>query len=320
MSGASADGSPAADADLLVVGDGLAGLTAALFGARHGLRTILVGGGLPGGPLLSVTRIDDFPGFADGVAGYDLGPIVQEQAVAAGADVRAGEVVVLEQAPGGGWAVRLADGGVLRSGAVVVATGSAPRPLGVPGEERLQGRGVSHCASCDGPLHRGAVVGVVGAGDAGLQEALELAQHAREVIVVEREREPTAQATYRRRVEATASIRVLAEHVVEEIVGDATVEAVRVRSLASGLVSTVELSGLFPYIGTVPRTGFLAQLLPLAVDGRIPTDVRLRTALPGLFAAGDVRDGSAGQAVSVAGDGATAAVEAHRYLGGAPWS
>lgn len=312
-------GSGARDAELLVVGDGLAGLTAALFGARHGLRTVLVGGGLPGGPLLSVTRIDDFPGFADGVAGYDLGPIVQEQAVAAGADVRAGEVVALEQDAGGGWAARTADGGVLRSGAVVLATGSAPRPLGVPGEERLQGRGLSHCASCDGPLHRGAVVGVVGAGDAGLQEALELAGHAREVVVIEREPQPTAQAAYRRRVESVAAIRVLAGHVVEEILGDTAVEGVRVRSLASGSITSIGLSGLFAYVGTAPRTGLVAPLLPLAGDGRVPTDARLRTALPGLLAAGDVRVGSAAQAVAVAGDGATAAVEAHRYLAGAPW-
>lgn len=302
------------DAEILVAGDGLAGLTAALFAARHGRRTVLLGGGLPGGPLISVTRIDDFPGFPQGVPGYDLGPIVQEQALAAGADLCAGELAGLERAGDGAWLARTAEGGTLRVGAVIVATGSAPRALGVPGEERLAGHGLSHCASCDGPLHRGATVGVVGGGDAGLQEALELAGHAREVVVVERGPALTGQAAYRRAVAGSPGIRVLTRTTVEEVLGGERVEGVMLRDGASGKTYELALSGLFVYVGTAPRTGFLAGLLQLAADGRVPTDDRLRCALPGLFAAGDVRSGSVAQAVAAAGDGAAAAIAAHRYL------
>ena len=301
---------------MAVAGGGLAGLTAALFAARCGRSTVVLSS-VPGGPLLSVTRIEDFPGFPDGVAGYELVPLVQDQALAAGAVFEMAELEGLEPADNG-WS--LATGaGELRAGAVIVATGSTPRELGVPGEERLTGHGISHCASCDGPLYRDRVVGIVGGGDSALQGALELAEHVREVIVFHRGTAFSAQETYRQRVLESSRITVRYQTVVEEILGEETVAGVRAQDLATGGIADIELAGLFVYIGTVPRTELLRDLLPLDDRGRVPTDGRMRTELPGLLAAGDVRSESAAQAVAVAGDGATAALAAHGYLAGGSW-
>jgi thioredoxin reductase (NADPH) len=306
------------DTDVVVAGGGLAGLTAALFAVRYGRSTVVLTGGVPGGPLLSVARIDDFPGFPQGVAGYELCPLVQEQAAAAGAMFRMGELAGLEEADGG-WRLSCTDGELL-AGAVIVATGSMPRRLGVGGEERLTGRGVSHCASCDGPLHRGRVVGVVGGGDSALQEALELAGHVERVIVFHRGTSFSAQAAYQQRLRETPNITVRLCTAVEELLGEQALEAVRVRDLESGETESVPLAGLFPYVGTEARTSFLGGLLPLDGEGRIPTDTWMRTERPGLLAAGDVRADSAAQAVTVAGDGATAAISAHRYLEDGSWA
>jgi thioredoxin reductase (NADPH) len=209
--------------------------------------------------------------------------------------------------------------GAIKASAVILATGSSPRELGIPGESELVGRGVSHCASCDGPLHRERTVGVIGGGDSALQEALELAEHVGEVIIFHRGSSFTGQEAYQRRVLASPQIQLRFGTVIDEISGATAVEAVAARDVETGATERVELSAVFPCIGSVPRTSFLADTLRLDDEGRIPTDGSMRTSAPGLFAAGDVRSGSAAQAVAVAGDGATAAVAAHRYLLGLPW-
>src|SRR5205085_1814571 len=150
--------------------------------ARHGHSTVVLAG-QPGGALLSVTKIDDFPGFPEGVPGYDLCPLAQEQAMTAGASFRMAELETLEPTESGGWQAS-ADGATGTARAAIVATGSRPRSLGVPGEDRLTGHGISHCASCDGPLNRDRVVGVVGGGDSALQETLELAGYVKEVVLI----------------------------------------------------------------------------------------------------------------------------------------
>jgi thioredoxin reductase (NADPH) len=212
------------------------------------------------------------------------------------------------------WLVTTTDGERHRAGAVIVASGSRPRALGVPGEDRLTGRGVSHCASCDGPLFRGQTVGVAGGGDSALLEALILAEHVGKVLIFHRGGAFAAQQTYRRRVEDERKIEVSFRTEVREILGESEVTGVRVHDLASGTERTVELSGLFIYVGLVPNSSFLEGIVMLDEDGRIPTDIWMRTELPGLFAAGDVRRDSASQAITAAGDGATAAIAADRYL------
>src|SRR5688572_28836750 len=302
--------------DILVVGGGLAALTAGLFAARAGRSTLVLEPAVPGGHLVNVTKIEDFPGFPDGVSGYELGPNTQMQAMNHGAEFAMAEVQALARDgddPSGDWLVTTTDG-EHRAGAVIVASGSHARALGVPGEERLAGRGISHCASCDGPIYRGQTVGVAGGGDSALQEALTLAEHVGKVLVFHRGEAFAAQQTYQQRVEDERKIEVCYQTEVREILGETEVTGVRVHDLASGTERTVELSCLFIYVGLAPNSGFLDGLLQLDEAGRVPTDIWMRTALPGLFAAGDVRRDSASQAITAAGDGATAAIAADRYL------
>jgi thioredoxin reductase (NADPH) len=300
--------------DTIVLGGGVAGLTAGLFAARHGCATLVLVPEMPGGQLATIDRVEDFPGFVDGIAGYELGPALQEQAANAGAEFQMAEAQRLEQIAEG-WRISTGDDEV-EAKTVIVATGSHPRELGVPGEARLRGRGVSHCASCDGPLLRGKVATVVGAGDSGLQEALTLAEFAAEILVVDRTDRSAAQAVFQRRVAEHPAITLHPNTVVEEILGEDLVTAVRLRATLTGEVTNQETAAVFVYLGHEPNTAFLRGVLPLDEAGRISTDIWMRTALPGLFAAGDVRADSAAQAITAAGDGATAAIAAHQFIRG----
>jgi thioredoxin reductase (NADPH) len=301
-----------ADYDIIIVGSGLAGLTAGLFAARRGLSTLVLESNIPGGHLISIEKIEDFPGFPDGIAGYDLCPTVQLQAANHGAQFQRAEVLSLE-AQDRIWSLGT-DEERHRAKAVIVATGSSLKDLGVPGEAKLMGRGVSHCASCDGPLYNGQTVGVVGGGDSALQEALTLTNYAEQVIVFQHAADFSAQQWYRQRALSAAKISARYQTVVEEILGDDVVSGVRVRDLVSGESSKVDLAGLFVYVGLKPNTEFLKNLLRLSDTGHVPTDGWMRTERPGLFAAGDIRQDSAAQAITSSGDGATAAIAAHRYI------
>jgi thioredoxin reductase (NADPH) len=298
--------------DVVIIGSGLAGLTAGLFSARHGLSTLVLESNIPGGHLISIEKIEDFPGFPDGVSGYELCPNLQRQASDYGAEFQRAEVLRLE-AQKNIWSV-VTEEETHRAKAVIVATGSTLKHLGVPGEEKLMGRGVSHCASCDGPLYNGQTVGVVGGGDSALQEALTLTNYAERVLLFRNGEDFSAQHTYLQRVLDNSKIAPRYRTVIEEILGDEVVTGVRVRNLEMNESSEVSLSGLFVYIGMKPNTELLKNVLPLSDSGHVPTDVWMQTELPGLYAAGDIRQDSARQAITSAGDGATAAIAAYRYI------
>jgi thioredoxin reductase (NADPH) len=302
--------------EIVVVGGGLAGLVAGLFAARQGRATLVLEATVPGGHLVNVHQIEDYPGFPEGVAGYELCPLVQEQAAKFGATFQLAEVTALEPA-NGGWRVVTSDG-AYQARVVVVASGSLPRALGVPGAERLLGRGVSHCASCDGPLFGGQTVGVVGGGDSAVQEALALTEYAARVVILHRGAVLTAQQTYQQRALAHPAVEVRYGVTVAEVLGEETVGGGRLPA-AAGAETTLELAGLFVYVGLAPNTGFLEPLGVLEPAGRVPTDACMRTPRPGLLAAGDIRTDSAAQAITAAGDGATAALAAHRYLADGAW-
>jgi thioredoxin reductase (NADPH) len=304
--------------DVVVAGGGIGGLTAALHAARTGRSTLVLGGRAPGGLLLSIEQIDGVPGFPEGVPGYDLLPTLQEQASDMGAEVRIAELSNIEPADDG-WRLQ-SDDGEVHTRAVILATGARLRSLGVEGEERLQGRGVSQCASCDAPLMRDRVVGVVGGGDSALQEALALAESVAEVIVIHRGDALTAQATYRDRALEHPKITVRYGTAVEEIRGEDTVTGVRIRDAAAGDTADLELGGVFIYVGLQPNTEPLADLLELDEGERIRTDPEMRTQLPGVLAAGILRRGSLGQAAISAGEGAAAAKAADRYLTDGSWA
>jgi thioredoxin reductase (NADPH) len=303
--------------ELVIIGGGVAGLTAGLTSARAGRKTKVLTGAALGGHLVSIERIDGYPGFPDGVPGYDLCPIIQEQAVGAGAEFAATEATGL-RADDGRWRVSTGEGDVWAR-AVVIATGTTLKTLGIPGEEQLRGKGVSHCASCDAPLLRGRVVGVVGGGDSALQEALTLAQHAARVIIMHRGTAFSAQPDYIQRVQENPKIEVRLGTIVAEAIGNGGLKSVRTRTVSDGNAGDLELAGLFVYVGLVPATTLLDGVLALDASGRIPVDGEMRSSLPGLFAAGTVRSGSAGRAGAAAGDGATAAVAADRYVRDGTW-
>jgi thioredoxin reductase (NADPH) len=301
-----------AEFDVIVIGSGLGGLTAGLFAARRGLSTLVLESNIPGGHLISIEKIEDFPGFPDGVPGYDLCPTVQQQAANEGAELARGQVVRLET-DDRVWSV-VTDEEQHCAKAVIVATGSRLKELGVPGESRLMGRGVSHCASCDGPLYKGQVVAVVGGGDSALQEALALSSYAESVLVFHRGESFSGQHSYLQKVLSEPKITPRYRSAVDEILGDDGVSAVRVRNLTTDEVSEIALAGLFIYVGLSPNTAFLKNIVKLNDTGHVPTDGSMKTARDGLYAVGDIRQDSAAQAIASAGDGATAAVAAYRYI------
>jgi thioredoxin reductase (NADPH) len=305
------------DYDVAVIGGGLAGLTAALTSARRGRRTVVLTGAMLGGQLVSIDKIEGVPGFPDGVAGYDLCPMAQEQADAAGAEFLVASCDSLA-ADGRRW--RLTSvGRVINARAVVVATGTALAKIGVPGEERLFGKGVSECASCDAPLLRNKVAVVVGGGDSGMQEALTLADHVARVVIVERRGALTGQASYRDRIHAHAKVEVRFGATVTEIGGGEAVSHVCLKAVDTGAESDLASAAVFSCTGLVPSTALVRGLAPLDATGRVAVDAAMRTPAPGLCAAGNVRQGSPHRAVAAMGDGATAAAAIDRYLATGEW-
>jgi thioredoxin reductase (NADPH) len=294
--------------DIVVAGGGIAGLSAALAAARLGRSTLVLAGDVLGGNLLSIEKVEGYPGFPEGVPGYELVPSAQAMAAEAGAEF---EMLPLARVEGESPHLRLFTSESEYEGkTLLVATGASPKKLGVPGEEKLLGKGVSHCASCDGPLLRDAVVVVVGAGDSAMQESLTLATYVRRVVLLCRGSALGGQATYRTRVQQSEKIEVRCGTQVAEIEGGETVSGVR---LVSG--ERLDASAVFTYIGLQPNTTFLQGSMAVDAVGRIRTDARLATARRGIFAAGLARAGSPGRAIASAGEGAEAAAAAHDLLG-----
>jgi thioredoxin reductase (NADPH) len=307
----------ATQCDLVIAGGGIAGLTAAVTAVRLGRKTLVLTGDVPGGQLMSVEKIEGYPGFPEGIPGYDLCPMLQDQATAAGAEFMMTGLDRLD-AQDGQWRVTTGEGDILAR-AVIVATGSSLKKLDVPGEERLGGNGVSQCASCDAPLFRDRIVAVVGGGDSAMQEALTLAAFASKVIILHRGHALTGQTCYRDRVTAHQKIDIRFDTAVTEILGEAKVTSLHTRQLRDGAVADLEVAAIFAYIGLQPNTAALQDRLSLDRAGKIPTDDWMRSELIGVCAAGNVTSQSPCRAVSAAGDGASAAVTLDRYLTDGSW-
>ncbi len=303
--------------DAVIVGGGIAGLSAAIHAGRSGLRCLLIERMMPGGQIFNATYIENMPGIVDPVSGVELSERLQDQAVQAGVEIALSEVTGLE-ADGPHWLVHQYDGDV-RSRTVIIAAGSSFKKLGLDREDELYGSGVSNCASCDGPLFSDQVVGVVGGGDSALDEALALTEFASQVILFHRDADLGGQAVLQQRVQADPKVELRPNTEVTALLGDNLLEGVTTLHIGSGESSQFDLSGLFIFVGLEPNTDFLDGVVPLDAAGHVKTDIWMRTPTKGIFAVGDIRQHSAALLASSAGDGATAAVAAKHYIDTGHW-
>ncbi|TEU04066.1 MAG: thioredoxin-disulfide reductase [Dehalococcoidia bacterium] len=298
--------------EVIIVGGGPAGLTAGLYASRARLRTLLIEKGIFGGQIANAAHVENYPGFPDGISGLELGELMHRQAKEYGLETVAAEVYGIALAMGG-TVIETTEGDYLAN-AVIIATGAEFNRLGVPGEERLSGKGVSYCATCDGPFFKDRVVAVVGGGDSAVEEGILLTRFASEVILIHRRDQLRASRLLQERAFANKKMAFLWDTVVEEILGNERVTGLRVRNVKTGSTSTIEASAAFIYVGQRPNTDCIGKLLSLDEEGRIPTDGRMETEIKGIFAAGDIRKNSSRQAITAAGDGATAAISAEKFL------
>ncbi len=299
--------------EVIIIGAGPAGLAAAIYMGRARRRTLLLERRMPGGQILLTDKVENYPGFPDGVAPFDLMGAFERQAVSFGAAVVSDEACGLAPAPGGGWHVQGGHEGY-DARAVIIASGSDYRKLGVPGEDRLTGRGVSYCATCDGPFFVDREVAVVGGGDNALKEASFLARFARKVTIVHRRDRFRGERIYQERILAEPKIEVLWNTVVEEIAGDERLDALALRGTRDGAARRLEVAGLFISVGTAPASGFAAGVLDLNAWGQVKVGRDMAASRPGVFAAGDVSDACPKQVATAVGTGVHAALSVEDYL------
>jgi thioredoxin reductase (NADPH) len=299
--------------EALIVGGGPAGLTAGLYLMRAGITTLLCEKVLPGGAPLNTERIENYPGFPEGISGRELMDRFAAQAKAFGLPIREfGEVTGIKQAENR-FIVSLNDGEITADG-LIIASGSEPVKLGIPGESELAGRGISYCATCDGMFFKGLDVAVIGGGDSALEEALSLAHIVKKVYVVHRRDSLRAQKILQERAFSNPRMEFVWNARPVEVTGTREVEGLVVEDVATGKRSTIPVSGVFFYVGYKPNTTFLADFVDRDQTGYIVTDERCATRTPGLYAAGDVRKKTLRQISTAVGDGAVAAVSLERYI------
>ena len=298
--------------DLLIVGGGPAGLTAGMYATRGGLRTVLIEKLAPGGQAASTFMIENYPGFPEGIPGPALSQAMENQAKRFGLEIINGEIEQLISR-GRLWEV-IQEGKKFIGQAVIVATGVNPVKLGIPGEEELTGRGVSYCATCDGPFFRGQEIGVVGGGDSAVDEALYLTRFANQVYLIHRRNALRAEKIIQERAFRNEKIKILWDTVVTKVLGETGVEGMELRNVKTREMRTLKVSGVFFYVGLKPNAEFLRGIVKMDEQGYVITDDHMATSAPGIFAAGDVRQKLLRQVTTAVGDGATAAFAAERYI------
>jgi len=298
--------------EVAIVGGGPAGLTAALYTARNGRKTVIIERSMPGGQAAMTDLIENFPGFPEGVSGPELMMKFYEQASQFGAEMITEDVVSADLR--NEVKVIKTTSRTIEAKTVIIASGAQAKALGVEGEEKFLGRGVSYCATCDGAFFKDKKVAVVGGGDSAIEEAVFLTKFAAEVNVIHRRDELKAAKILQERALDNSKIKFIYNTVVEEIKGDKGVEKMLLKNLKSGESKEAVMDGVFVFIGTVPNTNWL-EGVDLNAGGYIQTDDFLKTNLSGVFAAGDVREKFLRQVSTAVGDGATAAMSAERYLG-----
>jgi thioredoxin reductase (NADPH) len=297
---------------VIIIGGGPAGLSAGLYTSRARLSSLLIERGMVGGQIADAELVENYPGFAEGVSGSELGQLMHQQATKYGLNTVIAEATGIELK--GDRRVVKTTKGNFTTKAVIIASGSERLKLGIPGEEKLIGKGVSYCATCDAPFFKEKPVAVVGGGDAAITEALHLVKFASCVTVIHRRDRLRATHILEERARAEPKIEFLWNSVVEGIEGDDVVKQLSLHQVITGEKSTLDVAGVFISIGLKPNTDYLRGVLPLDKAGYIITNAKMETKIPGIFAAGDIRQNSARQAITAAGDGTTAAIFAEKFL------
>ncbi|MEE9325276.1 MAG: thioredoxin-disulfide reductase [Dehalococcoidia bacterium] len=304
--------------DVVIIGGGPAGLAAGLYAARARLRTLLIDKGMIGGQIALTDRVENYSGFPGGISGTDLSMAMHEQATKFGMETLYSAVEAIE-VDGRYRVVKTTDEGEFRAKTVIITSGSEHKKLGVPGEKEFAARGVSYCAVCDGAFFKDKVVAVVGGGDAAIDEGLFLTKFASKVIVIHRRDQLRAFKILQERAFANPKMEFIWDTVVESITGNGEVEALSLINVKTEERSNLKVGGVFIYIGLQPNTDFTNGLLTLDSGRHILVNDKMETGVPGILAAGDIRQQSARQVVSAAGDGATAAITAEKYISENKW-
>jgi thioredoxin reductase (NADPH) len=298
--------------DIVIIGGGPAGLAAGLYAARGMHRTVLLERGVVGGQISTTDVVENYPGFQS-INGFDLAETMLKQSESHGMETEYVETTGIEKA-GDKWLVKTNGDDTFLAKAVIVTAGAEYNKLGIPGEERLTGKGVSYCATCDAAFFKGMDVAVVGGGDAAMDEGLFTTRYADKVSVIHRRDELRASAILQKRAFANPKMDFVWNTVVDEVVGEDQVTHVVLRDVVTGKTREMPLSALFIFIGQHPNSGFLEGLVEMDPGKHVIVDEWMRTKEPGLFAAGDIRQNSARQVASSVGDGVTAAIAADHYI------
>jgi len=304
--------------DTVIIGSGPAGLTAAIYNLRAGLKTVVITGKQPGGQLTITTKVDNFPGFANGVMGVKLMMEMQEQVKNLGGEIKTGEVIKVQKVDRKGFEVELSDGEKMEGQAVIVATGARSKWLELEGGKKLIGKGVSGCATCDGMFFKDKLVAVVGGGDTAVQDAMFLTKFAKKVYLIHRRDELRAGPAEQKRVMANSKVEIWWDSEVKGVEGEEKLEKIKVVNNKTGKEKMVEIDGLFMAIGGRPATGFLKGLVEVEETGHVVTGKNKSypsmTSVEGILAAGDCVDKVYRQAITAAGDGCRAGMDAERWL------
>ena len=301
--------------EVIIIGSGPAGYTAAIYAARAGLKPLMIASSVePGGELMKTTEVENFPGFPDGLMGPDLMTKFQEQAERFGTEVLLQDVVEVDL-KANPKIVKCGNGDVFEAKSVILATGAAYRELGLPNEKKLSGHGVSWCATCDGFFFREKTIAVVGGGDSAMEEANFLTRFAEKVYVIHRRNELKASKIMQDRAKANPKIEFVWNKGVEELLGEEKLTGVKLKDTVTGEISQMDLDGLFIAIGNDPRVWLVENQLELTSDKFIKVEGRSsKTSIEGVFACGDVIDPTYRQAITAAGSGCVAALDAEHYL------
>lgn len=297
--------------DMIILGAGSAGLTAALYGGRAGLDVLVVENMIPGGEITSTEQMDNYPGFPEGIGGMEFGQLLEQHARRFGAELLSSTIegVELREEPK---SVRTSSG-MYFGRSVIVATGTSPSLLGVPGENELSGRGISFCATCDGPFFKQKRVAVIGGGDSAVEEALYLTRFAEKVFLIHRRDKLRAVQVLQDKIIKHPQVEILWDSVVSEFIGENKLEKIKVKHVKDGSISEIPVDGTFLYVGRIPKAGFI-EGVEKDPQGYIITNEEMETGIPGVYAAGDIRRKFLRQVITAAADGAIAASVALKYL------